>query len=346
MIQKNKVFIIAEAGVNHNGSLELAKKLVDVAVEANADSVKFQTFVAENVISSQAKMADYQLANTGKVESQLEMVKKLELKFNDFIELKKYCETKGILFLSTPFDLQSIAFLKTLNLPIMKIPSGEITNLPYLRKVGEMSTNVIVSTGMSTMEEIEAMIKILVSSGTSKDKITLLHCNTEYPTPMKDVNLCAISTLKSAFGVNVGYSDHTLGIEIPIAAVAMGATVIEKHFTLDKTMEGPDHRASLDPNELKAMVASIRNIEIALGNGKKTPSESEMKNMVIARKSIHLKTGLLKGHILQEIDLIMKRPGDGISPMLIEKILDCKLNSDFPEDHMLKWDDLDLQNND
>ncbi|MES2837166.1 MAG: N-acetylneuraminate synthase [Bacteroidota bacterium] len=341
MITNNKVLIIAEAGVNHNGDINLAKKLIDAAVDANVDIVKFQTFIAENVISKHAQKADYQKESTGGNESQLDMVKKLQLSFNDFIELKKYCEQKGIVFLSTPFDIESVDFLKSLNMGLWKIPSGEITNLPYLKKIGAYNEKVIFSTGMSTLGDIENAIDVLIKAGTLKNNITVLHCNTEYPTPMKDVNLKAMLTIKNAFHVNVGYSDHTLGIEIPIAAVALGANVIEKHFTLDKNMEGPDHRASLEPNELKEMVASIRNIELAMGSGTKLPSESEQKNTEIARKSLHLAHDLKSGHVLSENDLTVKRPGNGINPMLINEIIGCKLKKDVVKDSILHLKDIE-----
>lgn len=339
---QNKVLIIAEAGVNHNGSIDLAKKLIDAAVDAKVDVVKFQTFVAENVISKNAQKADYQIENTGKAnESQLEMVKKLQLTFDDFKILKKYCEQKGIQFLSTPFDLESVDFLKTLNMGLWKIPSGEITNLPYLKKIGTYNEKVIFSTGMSTLGDIENAIEILTDAGSERENITVLHCNTEYPTPMQDVNLKAMQTIKNAFNVNIGYSDHTLGIEVPIAAVAMGATVIEKHFTLDKSMEGPDHKASLEPDELKQMVNAIRNIEQALGSGIKLPSDSEKKNIEIARKSIHLTKDLATGHVLTENDLTIKRPGNGINPMLINDIIGCKLKSGVLRDSPLHLKDIE-----
>jgi len=280
----NKVFVIAEAGVNHNGDINLAKKLIDKAVEAGVNAIKFQTFKAENLVSKNAKKAKYQVENTGSNESQYEMLKKLELSFKDFEELKKYCDEKGIMFLSTPFDEESIEFLDKLGLEIFKIPSGEITNLPYLRKIGSLKKRVILSTGMADLGEIEDALDVLIKSGTRKEEITILHANTEYPTPFEDVNLKAMQTIACAFKIDVGYSDHTLGIEVPIAAVAMGAKVIEKHFTLDKTLPGPDHKASLEPDELKAMVKAIRNIEVALGYGIKRPSKSEAKNKVVARK--------------------------------------------------------------
>jgi len=329
---KNKVFIIAEAGVNHNGSLELAKKLVDVAYKAGVDAVKFQTFKAKNLVSKSAKMADYQKENLKKETSQYEMLKQLELAFDEFIELKKYCNEKNIIFLSTPFDDESIEFLDNLGLEIFKISSGEITNLPYLRKIGKLQKKVILSTGMSNLCDIENALNILLQAGTKKENITILHANTEYPTPKEDVNLKAMLTIKEAFKVDVGYSDHTLGIEIPIAAVAMGASVIEKHFTLDKTMSGPDHKASLEPDELKAMVKAIRNIEIALGNGIKKPSKSETKNIEIARKVIVAKRNIKKGEKFSEENLTVKRAGKGISPMrwgeVIGKVADKDYNKD------------------
>lgn len=342
MRAKNKVLIIAEAGVNHNGDINLAKKLIDAAVNANVDIVKFQTFIAENVISINAEKAAYQIENTGKPnESQLEMVKKLQLTFDDFKTLKLYCSQKGIRFLSTPFDLESVDFLRTLDTEIWKIPSGEITNLPYLQKIGAYNEQVIFSTGMSSLGDIENAIRILTDAGTLREKITVLHCNTEYPTPMPDVNLKAMLTIKNAFDINIGYSDHTLGIEVPIAAVAMGATVIEKHFTLDKMMDGPDHKASLEPDELKQMVISIRNIEQALGTGVKLPTDSERKNIEIARKSIHLAKDLQSGHIISETDLVIKRPGNGINPMLINEIVGCKLKSNVVKDSLLHLKDIE-----
>lgn len=337
---KNRTFIIAEAGVNHNGSMELAKKLIDAAVEANVDAVKFQTFIAENVISQHATKAAYQKENTGNEETQLEMVKKLQLSFNDFIELQKYCNSKGIMFLSTPFDLDSIDFLATLKINIWKIPSGEITNLPYLKKIAYLNEKVILSTGMCTLEEIEVAINILISNGTLKENITILHCNTEYPTPMKDVNLKAMLTIQNTFDINVGYSDHTLGIELPIAAVTMGAQVIEKHFTLDKTMNGPDHIASLDPTELKAMVKAIRNIEQALGDGIKKPSNSEEKNINVIRKSLYFNTNITAGKILHDDDFIALRPGIGISPMEIDQFIGKKLINDVKKYDLVKAEDI------
>lgn len=330
---EKKVFIIAEAGDNHNGDYNLALQLVDKAVEAGADCVKFQTFITENVISKFAEKADYQKENTGESESQYEMVKKLELSFEQFRSIKGYCEKKGILFLSTPFDLDSIDFLQEIDIPFWKIPSGEITNLPYLEKIAKTKKDIILSTGMSTMEEIGQALDILKKNGAGN--ITLLHCNTEYPTPFEDVNLQAMKTMKKAFGVSVGYSDHTVGIEVPVAAVAMGATVIEKHFTLDKNMEGPDHKASLEPDELRQMVTSIRNIEKAMGSDVKQPSPSEKKNINIARKSIVAKRAIQKGEILTEENLYIKRPGDGISPMRWYEIIGTKAVKDFVEDELI-----------
>lgn len=330
----NKVFIIAEAGVNHNGDLNLARKLVYEAYQAGADAVKFQTFQAELVMSKFAVKADYQKTNTGNDESQLEMVRKLQLPYEAFAELKNYCDELGIIFMSTPFDLNSIDFLDSLKLEIIKIPSGEITNLPYLIKIGKLNKKIILSTGMATLEEIGEAIRILKENGTCE--ISILHCNTEYPTPYGDVNLRAMETIKNRFGTEVGYSDHSLGIEVPIAAVAMGATIIEKHFTLDKHMEGPDHIASLEPSELKAMVKSIRNIEEALGSEDKKPSTSESKNMVIARKSIIAKRDIKMGEILTEENLTVKRPGNGISPMKWYEVIGQTAKRNFVEDELIE----------
>ena len=314
-MNNKSIIIIAEAGVNHNGSIEIAKKLIDVAAEAGADFVKFQTFKAELLVTQTADKAEYQKAITDTDESQFEMIKKLELDRKTHEKLIDYCKTKDIQFLSTAFDHDSIELLAELNIPLFKIPSGEITNLPYLRHIGKMGKPIIMSTGMSTLDEVRDALNILIESGTEKEKITILHCNTEYPTPMKDVNLKAMLTIKDELGVKIGYSDHTLGIEVSTAAVAMGATVIEKHFTLDRTLPGPDHRASLEPEELKAMVLAIRNIEKAMGNGVKTPSPSEMKNLPIVRKSIVAKKHIMKGEQFSEKNLTTKRPGTGISPM-------------------------------
>lgn len=329
-----KTFIIAEAGVNHNGNFENAKKMIDIAKESGVDAIKFQTFKAEKVVSKFAEKAEYQKTNTGNLESQLEMVKKLELSFSDFKALKEYSEEKGILFLSTPFDFESIEFLKSLGMEIWKIPSGEITNLPYLEKIAKIGKKIIMSTGMCELSEIEEALKVLKEAG-AKD-VSILHCNTEYPTPMKDVNLLAMLGLKEKFEVEVGYSDHTLGIEIPISAVALGAQIIEKHFTLDKNMEGPDHVASLNPEELKEMVKAIRNIEIALGSKEKFVSESEFKNRAIARKSIVANRQIKVGETLTEENLTVKRPGTGISPMKWKTVIGTKALKDFEEDEMIQ----------
>ena len=333
----NKVLIIAEAGVNHNGNYDLALQLIDAAKEAGADIVKFQTFVPELLMSKKAQKADYQKATTGEGESQLDMIKKLSLGYNEFRSLKDYCEKKGIEFLSTAFDMPSIDFLEELGIRLHKIPSGEITNLPYLKKTGSLKKKVIISTGMATMQEIAEALAVLTKAGTPISDITVLHCNTEYPTPFEDVNLLAMKTIGDTFQVKIGYSDHTKGIEVPIAAVALGAIVIEKHFTLDRNMEGPDHKASLEPSELKLMVQSIRNIEKAIGQNTKEPSASEIKNIAIARKSIHLSKNVKAGHLLTEADLIMKRPGDGISPMKINDVIGKKTKSDLDEDTKLSW---------
>jgi N,N'-diacetyllegionaminate synthase len=330
-----KTIIIAEAGVNHNGSIELAKKLIDSAAQAGADYVKFQTFKTELTISKHAEKAKYQQKNTGNNETQFEMVKKLELGFEQFKELKKYSEKKGIKFLSTGFDLPSIEFLNSLNLDVFKIPSGEITNLPYLQLIGKYNKPIYLSTGMSNLGEIEDAINILVKSGTERNKISILHANTEYPTPFEDVNLKILATLKQAFELPIGYSDHTPGIEVPIAAVALGAEIIEKHFTLDKTMEGPDHVASLEPHELKAMVLAIRNIENAIGNGIKQASDSEIKNKPIARKSIVASCNIKKGEVFTENNITVKRPGNGISPLRWNDIIGKKALSDFEEDDLI-----------
>ena len=329
-----KVFIIAEAGVNHNGSIETAKRLIDEASKSGADAVKFQSFKASSLVTRNAKKAEYQVDNTGNNEKQYEMIKRLELDYDKHQELMDYADSKNIMFLSSPFDLESIDLLHELGLEIFKIPSGEMTNVPYLRKVAKLNKKVILSTGMAIMGEIEYALNILKENGS--EDISVLHCNTEYPTPMKDVNLKAMNTIKEGFKVPIGYSDHTLGIEVPIAAVAMGATIIEKHFTLDKTMEGPDHRASLEPAELTAMVSAIRNIELALGDGLKKPSDSEKKNMNIARKSIVAKTPIKKGEMFTEDNLDIKRPGDGVSPMFWDKMVGTRANKDFNQDELIE----------
>ncbi|MCF8341658.1 MAG: N-acetylneuraminate synthase [Chitinophagaceae bacterium] len=334
----NKVIIIAEAGVNHNGDIELAKKLVDVAVEAGVDYVKFQTFKSESLVSKFAKKAAYQIENTqDAIESQLQMLKKLELSNSQHFELVQYCNNKNISFFSTAFDLESLSFLKELGLNIVKIPSGEITNLPYLRKAAELFKEVIISTGMSSMVEIEEALDVFLQAGIKKNDITILHCNTEYPTPMSDVNLNAMLAIQKMLGVNVGYSDHTMGIEVPIAAVALGGTMIEKHFTLDRSLPGPDQLASLEPDELKNMVHSIRNIEKAIGGtGIKEPSESEIKNISIARKSIVAKTSIQKGDRFTEFNITTKRPGMGLSPMKWDEVIGKVACQDFDEDELIK----------
>jgi len=333
-----KVVIIAEAGVNHNGDIELAKNLVDVAVDAGVDFVKFQTFKTEKVISKTAKKALYQIKNTkDSSEDQFQMLKKLELSFSHHTELITYCKEKKIAFFSTAFDIESLEYLKKLGLKMVKIPSGEITNLPYLRKAAELFSEVIISTGMSTMEDIKRALAVFVDSGISKNKISILHCNTEYPTPMNDVNLYAMNSIKKELNVNIGYSDHTLGIEVPIAAVALGAKIIEKHFTLDKSLPGPDHLASLEPDELKIMVKAIRNIEEAVsGNGKKEVSRSEKKNIGIVRKSIVAKTKINKGEVFSEDNLTAKRPGTGISPMLWDEVIGKTAFKPFSEDDLIE----------
>ena len=330
-------YIIAEAGVNHNGSLERAKAMVVAAASAEVDAVKFQTFKAETLVTRTAEKAGYQEKTTGVSESQYEMLKKLELTRSDFQELKVCCAQNRIEFLSTPFDLSTIDLLEELGIEKWKLPSGEITNLPYLRKIGSLSQEVIASTGMCDLDEIAAALKVLESAGTAREKITLLHCNTEYPTPMDDVNLRAMKTLRDAFpGLKgVGYSDHTLGIEVPIAAVALGATVIEKHFTLDRTLPGPDHRASLEPEELSAMVRAIRNIETALGDGVKTPTPSESKNRPIARKSIVAARHITAGETFTGENLTVKRPGTGISPMRWDEWIGQTAKRDYDEDELI-----------
>lgn len=329
-----KTLIIAEAGVNHNGSLELAKKLVDKAVYANVDIIKFQTFTVEDLTTKNAQKAEYQKNNLSGEDTQHKMLKNLELKREEFIELKKYCHSSGIEFLSTAFDLRSIEFLNELGMKRWKIPSGEITNLPYLIKIAKSNKPIILSTGMSTMNDIRSAISILMHNGAGE--LTVLHCTTEYPTPFHDVNLNAMLTIKEEFDVQVGYSDHTRGIEVSIAAVALGAEVIEKHFTLDRNMEGPDHKASLEPDELKAMVTSIRHIDLALGDGIKKPAESEKKNMAIARKSIIAKKDIKAGEVLSEENLTIKRPGHGISPMRWFEVIGKVASRDFQEDELIE----------
>lgn len=328
-----KTFIIAEAGVNHNGNIDLAMELIDKATWAGVDAVKFQTFTADKLTTKTAQKADYQNKTTSE-KSQYEMLKKLELKTKDFKLLKDYCDQKNIQFMSSPFDLDSIDLLNEIGLDIWKIPSGEITNYTYLKKIAELNQKIIMSTGMANLSEIESALDLLKENGATD--ISVLHCNTEYPTPMKDVNLRAMLTIKEAFKVNVGYSDHTKGVEVPIAAVALGAGVIEKHFTLNNSMEGPDHKASLETEELKTMVDSIRNIENALGNGIKKPSKSESKNKEIARKSIVASKGIEKGELFTEENLTIKRPGDGINPMQWPNVLGKKAKRDFSFDELIE----------
>ena len=324
-----KTIIIAEAGVNHNGSIEMAKKLIDIAACAGVDYVKFQTFTTENLITRTAKKAEYQKKNMSTKESQYEMLKKLELTHEHHFELINYCNKKNVKFLSTAFDLESIDFLSDLNLGLWKIPSGEITNYPYLKKIAQKKQPIIISTGMSTMVDIKNAIEILLKNNTDISQLTVLHCNTQYPTPIHDVNLLAMQTIAHEFGVNVGYSDHTLGLEVPIAAVALGATVIEKHFTIDRNMDGPDHKASLEPDELKYMVIAIRNIEKALGSSQKKISESESENIIAARKSIVAAQKIKKGEIFTEENLTVKRPGAGISPMKWDEVIGMKASKNF-----------------
>ena len=325
--------IIAEAGVNHNGSLERAKKLVEVAKECGADIIKFQTAKLDSLVSKTAKMADYQKANTGVIESQKEMLRKLLLRFEDFVEIADYCKEVGIQFLSTPFDIESVKFLNTMQ-DIWKVPSGEITNYPYLVEIAKTKKEVILSTGMATLDEISDAVRVLKENGTTD--ITILHCTTEYPAPIAEVNLKAMGMLKEKFGYPVGYSDHTQGIEIDLAAAALGATVIEKHFTLDKNLPGPDHKASLEPAELKAMVEGIRKIELALGVPEKQPSQIELKNRAVARKSIVAAKNIKKGEVLTEANITTKRPGNGLSPMKWLDVIGTKAVRDFEEDELIE----------
>ena len=329
------VFIIAEAGINHNGLIKNAYKLVDAAVEAGVDAVKFQTFKAKNLVTKNANKANYQKQTTSKSETQFEMINKLELDIDAHKKIIKYCKSKDIMFLSSPFDHGSIDLLNELGLEIIKIPSGEITNLPYLRHIGSLSKQLILSTGMSTIQEVGDALSILIGSGTKKENITILHANTMYPTPMEDVNLNAMQTIQREFDIAVGYSDHTLGIEVDIAAVTMGASIIEKHFTLDKNMKGPDHQASLEPEELKAMVVAIKNTEKALGDGFKIPSNSEKSNMINARKSIVANQTIKKGDILTEENIVVKRPGSGISPMNWDEVIGSTAKKDYLIDEII-----------
>ena len=333
---KNKVILIAEAGPNHNGKQKLAYKLVDIAKKNGADFVKFQTSIPELHISKFARKANYQIKRTKKNESQLEMAKKLSLPFKDFTKIKKYCKKKKIEFISTPFDLKSIDFLKTLNMKYFKIPSGEITNLPYLVKVSKLKKKIILSTGMSNMKEINSALKILIKHGTLKKNITVMQCNTEYPTPLEDANLQAMLTIKNSFGVNVGYSDHTEGIEASLAAVALGATIIEKHITISKNLSGPDHKASITGKEFKKMSDGIKKITLAMGDGIKKPSASEKKNIKIARNSIVASKFIQKGKKFTKENLTVKRPGNGISPMKFFKIIGKVAKKNFVEDELIK----------
>ena len=329
-----KIFIIAEAGVNHNGDIDIAKKMIDAASEAGVDAVKFQTFKAEKIVSMNAPKAEYQIENSNNTESQFQMLKKLEIDRRTHIELMEYCKEKNVMFLSTPFDIDSIHMLVELGISIIKIPSGEITNLPYLREVARQKKKVILSTGMSNMQEVKDAVQVLKQYGA--EDITVLHCNTQYPTPMEDVNLRAMISMRNELKLPVGYSDHTQGIEVPIAVVAMGATVIEKHFTLDKTMEGPDHKASLEPNELTAMVKAIRNIEKSLGDGNKALTESEKDNLPIVRKSIVATCRIEKGELFTEENLTVKRPGTGISPMKWDEIIGKVSDKTYEADEMIE----------
>ncbi|BBM87738.1 N-acetylneuraminate synthase [Candidatus Uabimicrobium amorphum] len=332
----NRVFIIAEAGVNHNGDMSMAKKLIDAAVQTGADAVKFQTFKAKSLVTRNADKAQYQKETTNQDESQFEMIRKLELSHEDHVELYEYARNNNIMFLSSPFDIDSTNFLVQLGINTLKIPSGEITNYPYLKHMASLGKDIILSTGMANLTEIEFAMNTLTSCGATRSRITLLHCNTEYPTPMQDVNLTAMITLREAFKVNIGYSDHTLGIEIPIAAVALGAKVIEKHFTLDNDLPGPDHKASLCPKEFTEMVRCIRNIEVALGTGLKQPSASEEKNKPIARKSIVARQEIKKGDIFTEQNITTKRPGTGISPMSWRDVLGKTAKKSFVVDEMIE----------
>lgn len=331
-----KTLIIAEAGVNHNGDLEMARRLVDVAAQSGADFVKFQTFKADRLVTRQAAKADYQRQSTAEGESQYDMILRLELTPEMHVELIEHCRRQGIRFLSTGFDIESLDLLASLGIPFFKVPSGEITNLPYLQHIGRMGKPVILSTGMADMAEIGAALRVLEEAGTPHQEITVLHCNTEYPTPMRDVNLRAMLSIRDAYGVQVGYSDHTAGIEVPIAAVALGATVIEKHFTLDRNLPGPDHRASLEPGELKAMVAAIRNIELALGDGVKRPSSSEAKNIAIARKSLVAARPIRAGEPFTLDNLAVKRPGTGVSPMRLNEMLGRVAGRNFQADELIE----------
>jgi N,N'-diacetyllegionaminate synthase len=331
-----KVLFIAEAGVNHNGDMNIAKQLIDVASRAGADIVKFQTFKADSLVTVSAKMADYQIQNIKTEDTQFNMLRKLELSDQNFIELQKYAKQKGIRFLSTAFDMESLVFLKKLQMGLWKVPSGEITNLPYLEFVGRCQEPVLLSTGMATLNEVHEAVNALVALGLSKDKITVLHCTTDYPTPFRDVHLSAMLTLKREIGVEVGYSDHTLGMEVSTAAVALGARVIEKHFTLDRNMPGPDHKASLEPKELQMLVAQIRNLELALGHPEKKPTETEIKNRAVARKSIVANLDIRLGEVFTSENLTTKRPGTGLNPMKWYDVIGQRASRDFKKDELIE----------
>lgn len=335
MNNNNHTYIIAEAGVNHDGLIENALRMIDVAARTGADAIKFQSFKTENYVTKTAIKAEYQIQTTGVGESQFEMIKALELTEDNQYQIKEYCDKKGIEFLSSPFDFWGIDFLDRMGLQKLKIPSGEINNLPYLEKIGALNKKIILSTGMSNMQEVAFALDLLTDVGTNKNNITILHCNTEYPTPMEDVNLKAMLSIRDELGVAVGYSDHTLGIEIPVAAVALGASVIEKHFTLDRTLPGPDHAASLEPDELKAMVKAIRNIEKALGDGVKNPSLSEINNISLIRKSIVAATDIKKGEIFTGKNLAVKRPGTGIPPTSWYELIGVKAQKDYKIDELI-----------
>ena len=341
-MERKNTIVIAEAGVNHNGDIQIAKKLIDVAAEAGADYVKFQTFTAEKIASPRAAKAAYQSSNTAKSDDkQIEMLKRLELNQEQHLELISHCKTKAIKFLSSAFDVEGVAYLHKLGLDIFKSPSGELTNYPYLKALAKTGCPVILSTGMASLGEIEVAIGVLEEHGCGRKQIIVLHCNTEYPTPMEDVNLKAMNTIGNAFGVEVGYSDHTLGIEVPIAAVALGAKIVEKHFTLDRDLSGPDHKASLEPKELGDMIKAIRNIELAMsGTQRKEVTKSELQNKVIARKSIHVAKKLKKGDVLKEDTLIALRPGNGISPMFWNQVIGRKINCNKSANEILNWNDL------
>jgi N,N'-diacetyllegionaminate synthase len=332
----NKVFIIAEAGVNHNGSQSLAKKMVDAAAACGADAIKFQTFDPSSLASRYAPKASYQLKTTPADKNQLQMLSELSLSLKAHRQLHDYCRRKKIIYLSSAFDLKSVDFLAGLNLKFLKVPSGEITNLPYLRKIAKLKKDVLLSTGMSTLSEVKAAVRTLCSCGLPRNKIILLHCNTEYPTPVNDANLSAMATMRKACRLLVGYSDHTAGIEVPIAAAALGAVVIEKHFTLDKNMPGPDHKASLEPDELKTMVSAIRNIQKAMGTGRKVPTSSEKKNIRIIRKSIVAARDIKKGERMNRSNLAVKRPGSGLSPMRWDSVIGRTAKCDFKKDQAIR----------